>query len=104
MITHDPKFNARGRPGGHLVVDSTGRAVAQVTSFAYVHEDMTFIALACADESFRPKPGEELIGVRATADKYDGHYDERSSVQMVALERFPTDAERDFWPTRYSSD
>jgi hypothetical protein len=73
-----------------------------VTSFAYVHEDMTFIVLACAEESFQPAPGSLVRGVRAAAGESLSRPDERGLVEMTALTRFPDDDERALWPVRYA--
>ena len=87
---------------GHAIVDSEGRPVGQVTSFAYVHEDLAFVALACVDESFRPPTGEKVTGVRMPRAECGETCPEKSRVEMTVLDRFPGDAERDAWPTRYA--
>ena len=51
-------FRRKSLRAGHTIVDASGRAVGQVSSFAYVHEDMTFVVLACVEEKFRPKVGD----------------------------------------------
>ena len=87
---------------GHAILDASGRAVGRVTSFAYVHEDMTFIVLACAEESFQPAPGSLVRGSRAAAGEPSSRPDERSLVELTALTRFPDDDERAAWPSRYA--
>lgn len=102
---HILRLRGQGRKtlrAGHTIVDVSGRAVGQVTSFAYVHEDLTFIALACVQEAFRPDVGEVVTGVRVPAARYDGRCEERSVVKLTTLQRFPTDDERDAWPTLHA--
>jgi len=89
------------RPG-HVVLDEAGKMVGQVTSFAYVHEDMTFIALACVDGAFRPEPGQTVRGARMPAERFAGAAEERSIVQLTALSRFPDGDERAGWAARYA--
>ena len=65
---HILRLRGQGRKtlrSGHAILDESGRAVGRVTSFAYVHEDMTFIVLACVEESFQPAPG-SLVRLRQT--------------------------------------
>ena len=100
---HLLRLQGRGRKTlrpGHVILSKDGRAVGEVTSFAYVHEDMTFIALACVEEDFSPEPGQNILGARIRAEKLDGVPEERSLVELVVLSRFPEDAERDAWPVR----
>ncbi len=101
---HLLRLRGRGRKTvrpGHAIVDDRGRAVGQVTSFAYVHEDMTFIALVCVDECFQPEPGDAVRGARIAPGRLSGPPPERSIVQLTALKRFPGEAEKDGWPDRY---
>jgi glycine hydroxymethyltransferase len=89
------------RPG-HAILDGAGQPVGQVTSFAYVHEDMTFVVLACVADRFLPAPGEIVRGARTSAAGASDKVEERSIVEMTALGRFPDDAERDGWRARYA--
>ena len=86
------------------MVAASGRAVGTVTSFAYVHENLTFIALACVAHDFRPTPGEAVRGVRTAPGKVGDTIEERSVVELTALTRFPDDDEREAWPGRYGAD
>lgn len=88
------------RPG-HLILDDSGKVAGQVTSFAYIHPDMTFVLLACVDEAYDPTPGASVRGLRLTLDKFDGTIDGRNLVELTALTRFPEDEERDSSPNRY---
>lgn len=88
------------RPG-HVILDGAAKVVGEVTSFAYVHEDMTFFALACVEEGFSPEPGRNVLGARLHAEKSDGRPDERSLVELTVMTRFPDDAERAAWPAGY---
>jgi hypothetical protein len=63
---------------------------------------MTFIVLACVEESFQPAPGSLVRGVRAAAGESLSRPDERSLVELTALTRFPDENERTVWPVRYS--
>ncbi len=102
---HILRLRGQGRKtlrAGHAILDESGRAVGRVTSFAYVHEDMTFIVLACAEESFQPSPGSLVRGVRASAGEPLSRPDERSLVELTAVTRFPDDKERAAWPARYA--
>ncbi len=92
----------RSLRAGHAIVDAEGRPVGQVTSFAYVHDDMTFFVLACVDETFRPASGEKVIGVRRPPAECVGACPEKIRVDLTVLDRFPTDSERDRWPVRYA--
>ncbi len=87
---------------GHVILDDSGKPAGQVTSFAYVHSDMTFVALACVHAAYDPAPGSAVRGLRVAPDKFDGSADERSLVDLTALTRFPEDEERDSWPKRYA--
>ena len=89
------------RPG-HVILDRSGKPVGQVTSFAYVHADMTFFVLTCAERNFRPSLGGTVRGGRVPADKFTGQIEERSVVELSALTRFPEDTERGKWPARYA--
>ncbi len=73
---------------GHVILDEEGRAAGEVTSFAYVHEDMTFIVLACVEEEFSPEPGESILGARVRAAQPGGMPEERSVVELTVLSRF----------------
>ena len=75
-----------------------------MTSFAYVHEDMTFIVLACVEEAFCPAAGSRVIGARVRAEGVGARPEERSLVELTVLARFPEDGEREAWPRRYSPD
>ena len=102
---HILRLRGQGRKtlrSGHAILDASGRAVGRVTSFAYVHEDMTFIVLACVEESFQPAPGSLVRGVRAAAGESLSRPDERGLVELTALTRFPDDDERTLWPIRYA--
>ena len=88
------------RPG-HVILNEDGKAVGEVTSFAYVHADTTFIALACVEEDFCPEPGRNILGARIRVERLDGVPEERSLVGLTVLSRFPEDTERDAWPARY---
>ncbi len=102
---HILRLRGQGRKtlrAGHAILDAAGRAVGRVTSFAYVHEDMTFIVLACVEESFQPAPGRPVRGARAAEGDSPGKPDERSLVELTALTRFPDDDERAAWPSRYA--
>jgi glycine hydroxymethyltransferase len=102
---HILRLRGQGRKtlrSGHAILDASGRAVGRVTSFAYVHEDMTFIVLACVEESFQPAPGSLVRGARAAAGELSSRPDERSLVELTALTRFPDDDERAVWPVRYA--
>ena len=89
------------RPG-HVILDDCGNAAAEVTSFAYTHEDKTFIVLACAEEGFRPEPGRTIRGARIPREKFTGDVEERHLVELTVLTRFAKDEERDAWPERYA--
>jgi len=102
---HILRLRGQGRRtvrAGHLILDASNRAVGQVTSFAYVHQDMTFVVLACVEAGFRPEPGAVVRGVRVTSDQLSGEPDERSIVELTVMTRFPEDGERDAWPARYA--
>ena len=76
------------RPG-HVILDPQRSVAGEVTSFAYIQEDKTFIALACVDESFQPLPGETVTGARVPPDKLTPDLPTQSLVEMTALPRFP---------------
>jgi glycine cleavage system aminomethyltransferase T len=102
---HILRLRGQGRKtlrAGHAILDESGRAAGRVTSFAYVHEDMTFIVLACVEESFQPAPGSLVRGARAAAGEPSSRPDERSLVELTALTCFPDDDERTAWPARYA--
>jgi glycine cleavage system aminomethyltransferase T len=104
---HIIRLRGQGRKtlrGGHIILDPSGAMAGQVTSFAYVHADLSFIVLACVDENFNPEPGQLITGARLSAAEFcgqSGQADERSRVELTALQRFPDDAERVSWATRY---
>jgi glycine hydroxymethyltransferase len=101
---HILRLRGQGRRtvrAGHLILDATSRPVGRVTSFAYVHQDMTFVVLACVEAGFQPEPGAVVRGVRVTPDQLSGEPDERSIVELTVMTRFPEDEERDAWPARY---
>lgn len=85
----------------HSILDGEGNPVGQVTSFAYLHEDLTFCALALAEARFAPQPGDAVRGARMAPEAVVGEVDERRTVEMEALPRFPGEAERAGWPERY---
>ena len=87
---------------GHVVLDKSNVAVGEITSFAYVHEDMTFVVLACVDARFAPQPGQAVRGVRVAADRFSGDVEERAVVDLTGLTRFPHGDERSAWPERYA--
>ncbi|HUU44042.1 MAG TPA: hypothetical protein VMX57_09690 [Planctomycetota bacterium] len=102
---HIIRLAGRGRRTvrpGHAVLDERGRPVGEVTSFAYVHEDLTFIVLACVSAEFSPEPGHAVTGVRVQRSALDGAPPAASRVDLTAMSRFPADAERAGWPTRYA--
>jgi len=102
---HILRLRGQGRKSlraGHSIVDASGKAVGQVSSFAYVHEDLEFYVLACVSERFRPEPQETVLGVRLAPADFTGRLDEKNTVEMTALARFPTDEERAGWPARYT--
>jgi glycine hydroxymethyltransferase len=102
---HILRLRGQGRKtlrAGHAILDESGRAVGRVTSFAYAHEDMTFIVLACVEEPFQPAPGSLVRGARAAVGESSSPPDERSLVELRALTRFPDDEERSAWPARYA--
>jgi glycine hydroxymethyltransferase len=86
---------------GHVILGSDGAPVGQVTSFAYIDDARTFILLACVDESFNPQPGQPVTGARLTPDKLTTPVPDRALVELVALTRFPDDAERADWAVLY---
>jgi glycine hydroxymethyltransferase len=101
---HVIRLQGQGRKtlrAGHVILDEFGKAVGQVTSFAYAHGDMTYYVLACVAESFRPAPGQKVRGVRLTADKFTGQAEEQAVVELTALTRFPDECERNGWAARY---
>ena len=101
---HLLRLRGRGRKTlrpGHVILDADGHPAGQVTSFAYVHEDMTFVVLACVDEGLQPAAGEKISGARIAAARFEGEAEERSLVELETLPRFPDDAERETWPSRY---
>ena len=89
------------RPG-HLILDDLGKPAGQVTSFAYVHEDMTYMALACVQENFQPEPGAAVRGARVPAGRFTGEVDVSRVVELIALTRFPEEAEQEAWLARYA--
>ena len=89
------------RPG-HVILDESGAAAGEVTSFAYVHEDLTFVALACVEPGFRPAAGVSVRGARVARARYSGEADERRAVALTLLPRFPDEAEREAWRERYA--
>ena len=89
------------RPG-HVILSSDDRPVGEVASFAYAHENLTWFALAAVESGFRPEPGETVRGARVTMEKFAAPPDERSIVELVAMPRFPDDAERETWPSLYA--
>jgi glycine hydroxymethyltransferase len=102
---HLLRLRGQGRKtlrSGHAILDASGSPVGRVTSFAYVHEDMTFIVLACVEESFQPAPGSLVRGVRAAARESLSRPDERGLIELTALTRFPDGDERTVWPVRYA--
>ena len=86
---------------GHAVIDATGTAIGQITSFAYTKPDFTFFALAAVEKGFRARPGEKLCAVREAADKYQPPANPDAVVELEILTRFPDDAERAGWPKMY---
>ena len=102
---HILRLRGQGRRSlraGHAVVDAEGGAAGQVTSFAYVNEDLEFFVLACVSGDFRPAPGETVRGVRLAPADVAGRPEEKNTVEMTTLDRFPTDDERAGWPDRYA--
>ena len=102
---HVVRLRGQGRKTvrpGHVILDAQRNAAGRITSFAYIHEDKTFIALACVDESFQPRPGDVVTGARVTPDKVGVDLSDRTLVEMVTLPRFPDDQERDAWAHLYA--
>ena len=89
------------RPG-HVILDADGSAAGEVTSFAYVDRERTFVVLACVEERFQPQPGDAVTGARIGSDKFTGEAPDQTLVEMTALTRFPEDDERSAWPDRYA--
>lgn len=89
------------RPG-HVVLGGGGEVVGVVTSFSYIHEDMTFMALAFVEDGFAPEPGEPVRCARRTREQVKASLDERYVVELEALSRFPDDEEREGWAARYA--
>ena len=87
---------------GHVILDGSGAPVGEVTSFAYVREDMSFVVFACVEEGFRPAPGEPVTGARVGAGKLSGKVSEKQAVELTALTRFPDDDEREGWAALYA--
>jgi len=101
---HVIRLRGRGRKTlrpGHVILDANGEVAGEVTSFAYIREDMTFIVLACVEARFRPQPGETVLGARITRDRFMGPPEERRLVELTLLTRFPGPEERDAWPGLY---
>jgi len=90
---------------GHVILGGSGAVVGEVTSFAYVREDMSFVVLAAVAESFLPEPGEPVTGARVAAAKLEsggGEVSEKQAVELTALPRFPDDDEREAWAALYA--
>jgi glycine cleavage system aminomethyltransferase T len=87
---------------GHVILGASGKAVGQVTSFAYAHEDMTFYVLACVDEDFQPQPGETVSGARIPAGKSAGAVEDRLVVELTVMTRHLEEPEREGWASRYA--
>lgn len=99
------RLSGRGRKtvrAGHAIVDEQDRVVGEVTSFAFVDEDHNFVALACADRSFKPEVGVTVRGVRKKPDQLDGPPSERDVVELAVMRRHPDKAERQGWHRRYA--
>ena len=88
------------RPG-HAILDDSGRAVGQVTSFVFTDDEMTFFALACVEGGFRPEPGQTIRGARVAPDRVEGEIDEKQVVELTVATRFTEDEERAGWPNHY---
>jgi len=88
------------RPG-HVIINDDGRIVGAVTSFSFVTEGFDFVALAWAEEGFRPEPGDEVRAARVRHDRYSAPPKPGAVVSLNVLGRFPNDDERDSWPQRY---
>ena len=104
-LRHILRLRGQGRKTlrpGHVILDEADRAVGQVASFAYVHEDLTFFVLACVEEGFQPMPGDVVRGARVAADRYEGMAEPRAVVELTALTRFPELDEKEGWPARYA--
>lgn len=92
------------RPG-HVILDNYARPAAEVTSFAYPSEDLTFVVLACSDGHFRPEIGSLVLGVRCNRQEATEAWPTegaQSIVDLTVLPRFPDDLERAAWAVRYS--
>ena len=90
------------RPG-HAILDEAGRPCGEVTSFAYVRDDQTFIVLACVEEGFAPEVGSTVKGARVPRAGAD-EVEPRRVVELENLARFPTDEERAGWAKAYGSE
>jgi len=102
---HVIRLHGQGRKTvrpGHVILDPEGGAAGEVTSFAYVHEDKTFVALACVREDFTPEPGEAVTGARVPAGKLTPDLPDRALVHMTALPRFLEADERSASPEVYA--
>jgi glycine hydroxymethyltransferase len=86
---------------GHAIVDDEGQAVGVVTSFAFSDASYDFHVLAAVRESFQPKAGRVIRGVRAKPDEVTSPIDERKVVDLSVLTRFPTPEEKQRWKEKY---
>jgi len=86
------------RPG-HLILNDQRKPAGVVTSFAYLNEAFDFIVLAYVDVGLDITPGRRIEGLRVT-EFAAGDVDESKIVELTALTRFPTEAERRGWGGR----
>jgi len=101
---HLLRLRGRGRKSvrpGHAIIDDDGRVVGAVTSFSFLTDEFDFVALAWAEEGFRPEPGSEVRAVRVAHDRYSPPPKSGAVVPLRVLSRFPDDGERNSWLQEY---
>lgn len=98
------RLKGKGRKSlraGHVMVDDEGRAVGEVTSFAFTDDAFDFVVLAAVERGFKPPAGETAHGVRQSSDKYAPPPDERRQVALEVAKRHPDKRERARWREVY---
>jgi glycine hydroxymethyltransferase len=88
------------RPG-HLILNDAREPAGVVTSFAYLDEELNFVALAFVDVGLPAESGRKLTGLREKEYPGKEALDADRLVELTALPRFPNESEREGWLARY---
>ncbi|MCK6474548.1 MAG: serine hydroxymethyltransferase [Planctomycetes bacterium] len=87
--------------GGSAILDSNGKPVGVVTSFAFADPDFNFYVLAAVENNFRAERGSTIKAARLTPDQVSGPVEADKLVELEVCSRFASQAEKAAWQAYY---